>query len=77
VFLEFVLQVGFWTATETKVGTGVETAKCISLLHNIIKDKGLHDSSSNDCGSLDANDSIQFKKSRLHNSVTASGKQTR
>jgi hypothetical protein len=58
--------------------TGVEVGKYISLLHNIIKDvEGLHDSSSKDCDSLDANDSIQFKKSRLHNSVTASGKQTR
>jgi hypothetical protein len=68
MFLEFVLQSGFWTASETKVGTGMETAKCISLLHNITKNvEGLHDSSSNDCGSLDANDGTQFKKSRLHN----------
>jgi len=49
--------------TETKVDTGVETMKCISLLHNIITDvECLHDSSSNDCGSLEANDGTQFKK---------------
>ena len=52
--------------------------KCIALLHNIIIDiEGLHDLSSNDCGSLDANDGNQLKKSRIHNSVTASAKQTR
>jgi hypothetical protein len=36
----------------------------------------LHDFSSNDCGSLDANGGTQFKKSRRHNSVIASAKQT-
>jgi len=46
--------------------------KCIALLHNIIIDvEGLHESSSNDYGSLDANDGTQFKKTRIHNSVTA------
>ena len=46
-------------------------------LHNIIINvEGLQDLSSNDCGSLDANDGTQFKKSRIHNSVTASAKQT-
>ena len=65
-------------AIETKVDTAMQIVKCIALLHSIIMDvEGLHDSSSNDCGSLDANDGTQFKKSRLHNSVTASGKQTR
>jgi hypothetical protein len=50
-------------ATETKVDTGVGTVKCIALLRNIIIDvEGLHDSSSNHCGSLDANDGTQFKK---------------
>jgi hypothetical protein len=35
----------------------VETVKCVALLHIIIIDiEGLDDSSSNDCGSLDAND---------------------
>jgi hypothetical protein len=64
-------------AIETEVDTGVETVKCIALLHSIIIDvEGLHNSSSNDCGSLDANDGTQFKKSRIHNSVTASAKQT-
>ena len=52
--------------------------KCIALLHSIIIDvEGLHDSSSNDCHSLDANGGTQLKKSRMHNSVTASAKQTR
>ena len=49
---------------------------CIALLHSIITE-GLRDLSSNDCGSLDANDGNQFKKSTIHNSVTASAKQTR
>jgi len=41
----------------------VETVKCVALLHNIIIDlESLHDLSSNDCGSLDANDGNQFKK---------------
>jgi hypothetical protein len=48
-------------AIETKVDTGVETVKYIALLHNIIMDEGLHDSSSNDCGSLDANDGTHLK----------------
>jgi len=52
--------------------------KCIALLHNIIIDvEGLHESSSNDYGSLDTNDVTQFKKTRIHNSVTATAKQTR
>ena len=50
-------------AIETKVDTGVETVKCISLLNSIIIDfEGLGDFSSNECGSLDANDGTQFKK---------------
>jgi hypothetical protein len=49
-----------------------------SFTYIIITDAdGLHDLSSNDCGSLGANDGTQFKKSRIHNSVTASAKQTR
>ena len=64
-------------AIETKVDTALEIVKCIALLHNIIIDvEGLHDLL-NECGSLDSNDSNQFKKSRIHNSVTASAKQTR
>jgi len=64
-------------AIETKVDTALETVKCIAVLHNIIIDvEGLHDLS-NDCGSLDANDGNQLKKSRIRNSVTASAKQTR
>ena len=52
--------------------------KCITLLHNIIIDvEGLHDLSSYDCSSLDANDGNQLKKSRVHDSATASAKQTR
>ena len=44
----------------------------MALLHNIIIDvEGLYYLSSNDFGSLDA------KKNRIHNSVTASAKQTR
>jgi hypothetical protein len=50
-------------AIETKVDTGVEIVKGIALLHNIIIDvEGLRESSSNDCGSLDANDGTQLKK---------------
>jgi len=65
-------------AIETKADTALETVKCIALLHNIIIDvEGLHDLSSNDFGSLDANDGNQLRKSRIHNSVTASAKQTR
>ena len=65
-------------ATETKVDTGTEIVKCQDLEHSIIIDaEGLHDFSSNDCGSMDANGGTQFKKSRMHNSVTASAKQTR
>jgi hypothetical protein len=65
-------------AIETKVDTGVGIVKCIALLHNIIIDvEGLHHSSSNDIGSLDAKDGTQFQKSTIHNSVTASAKQTR
>ena len=38
----------------------------------------MHDLSSNDRGSLDANDGNQLQKqSRIHNSVTACAKQTR
>ena len=56
----------------------METVKCVALLHNIIIDlESLHDLSSNDCGSLDANGGTEFKKSRMPNSVTASAKQTR
>ena len=63
---------------ETKVDTVVETVKCTALLHNIIIDfEDLHDFSSIDCGSLDANGGTQFKKCRMHNSVSASVKQTR
>ena len=66
------------TAIETRLGTALEIVKCIALLHNIIIDvEGLHDLSSYDCGSLNANDGKQFKKSRIRNSVTASAKQTR
>jgi len=62
---------------KTKVDTGVEIVKFIALLHNIIIDvQGLHDFSSLNCGSLDANGGTQFKKCRMHNSVTASAKQT-
>jgi len=51
--------------------------KCIAFLHIIITDaEGLHDFSSNDCASLDANGGTQFKNSRIRNSVTASAKQT-
>jgi hypothetical protein len=65
-------------AIETKVDTGVQIVKCIALLQNVIIDvEGLHEPSSNDCGSLDANDGTQLKKSRIHNSVTATAKQTR
>ena len=49
-------------AVETKVDTAVEIVKCIALLHNIIIDvEGLHDLSSNSCGSLNANDGNQLK----------------
>ena len=52
--------------------------KCIALLNIIIAEaEGLHDFSSNNCGSLNANGSTQFKNSRIHNSVTTSAKQTR
>jgi len=55
----------------------MEIVKCIDSLHNIITDiEGLPDLSSNDCCSLGAIDGTQFKKSRIHNSVTASAKQT-
>jgi len=65
-------------AIEIKVDTTLEIVKCLALLHNIIIHvEGLHDLSSNDYGSLDANDGNQFKKIRIHNSVTASAKQTR
>jgi hypothetical protein len=65
-------------AIETKVDTGVEIVKCIALLHNIVIDvEGLHESSSNDNGSLNANDGTQLKKTRTHNSVTATAKQMR
>jgi len=39
--------------------------------------EGLLELSSNDCCSLNANDVNQLKNSRIHNSVTASAKQTR
>ena len=56
----------------------MEIVKCVALLHNITIDvEGLHDFSSIDCGSLDANGGTQFKKCRMRNSVTASAKQTR
>ena len=49
-------------AIETKVDTSMEIVKCIALLHNIITYvECLHDFSSNDCGSLDANGDTQFK----------------
>ena len=52
--------------------------KYIALLYNIIIDvEGLHDFSSNDCDSLDANGGTPFKKFRMYNSLTASAKQTR
>jgi hypothetical protein len=52
--------------------------KSIALLRNIIIDfEGLRDFSSNDCGSLDANDGTEFKNSRMHNSVTTSAKKIR
>jgi hypothetical protein len=55
----------------------MEIVKCIVLLHIIITDaEGLHSFSSNNCGSLDANGSTQLKNFRIHNSVTASAKQT-
>ena len=55
----------------------MEIVKCVGLLHIIVTDaEGLHDFSSNDCGSLDANGATQLKNSRIHNSVTASAKQT-
>jgi hypothetical protein len=42
----------------------VELVKCIALLHNIITDvENLHDSSSNHCSSLDANNGTQLKNS--------------
>jgi hypothetical protein len=50
-------------AIETEVDTGVEIVNCIALLHNIIIDvEGLHESSSNDYASLNANDGTQLKK---------------
>ena len=65
-------------ATETKVDAGVEIVKFVSLLHTTITYvEGLHDASSNDRGSLEANGGTQFNKSRILNSVTASAKQTR
>jgi hypothetical protein len=56
-------------AIETKLDTSVETVKCIALLHTIITDaEGLHESLTlNECDSLDANPSTQFKKSRINN----------
>jgi hypothetical protein len=60
-------------ATEIKVDTSVETVKCKALLRNIIRDgEVLLEFSSNDCSSLEATGGTQFKKSRMHNSVTAS-----
>ena len=65
-------------AVDTIVDTGMEIVKCVALLHNIVIDvEGLHDCSSNDCGSLDSNDGTQIKKFRVCNSDTASAKQTR
>jgi len=65
-------------AIQTKVDAALEIVKCIALLHNIIIDvEGLRDLSSNECGSVDANDGNQLKKSRIPNSVTACAKQTR
>ena len=62
-----------------KVDTGVEIVKCVVLLHSVIIDVGdPRDSSSNDCGGLNANDGTQFKnKSTIRKSVTASAKQRR
>jgi len=55
----------------------MEIVKCIALLHIIITEaEGLHEFSSNDFGSLNANGGTQLKNSRIHNSVTASAKQT-
>jgi hypothetical protein len=54
-----------------------EIVECIDLLHNIIIDfEGLLEFSSNDCGSIDANEGTQLKKSKKHTSV-ASAKETR
>ena len=65
-------------AIETKLDTGVEIVKCIAVLHSIVLDaEALHDFSSDDCDSLDAYGGTQLKKCRMHNSVTASAKQTR
>jgi hypothetical protein len=76
-FWNLCFKVDSGQSQRNKVGTGMEIVKCISLPHNIIKDvEGLHDSLSKDCGSLDANDGTQFKKSMLHNSATTSGRQT-
>jgi hypothetical protein len=62
-------------AIDTKVDTRVEILKCMALPHIIIiVVEGLHDLSSNDCGSLGANGGTQFKKSRMHNSVTSSAR---
>ena len=56
----------------------MEIVTFIVLLHNIIIDfEGLREISSNDCGSLNANEGTQFKKCRMRNSVTATAKQTR
>ena len=71
-----------WRILDKAIGTtedtGVENVKCIALLHIInIRVEGLHDFSSNDCGSLNASGGTHFKNSRKHNSVTASAKQTR
>jgi hypothetical protein len=62
-------------AIDTKVDTVVEIVKWIALLHYIIIDiYGLHDSSSNNCGSLDENGGTQFKKSGMRSSVTTYAK---
>jgi hypothetical protein len=67
-----------WRILDKTIETKVEIVKCIALLHNINIDvEGLRNSSSNDCDSLDGNGGTQLKKSRTHNSVTASAKQTR
>jgi hypothetical protein len=55
----------------------MEIVKYIALLHIIITEaERLHEFSSNDCGSLNANGGAQLKNSRIYNSVTASAKQT-
>jgi hypothetical protein len=64
-------------ASEKKTRYKWEIVQRIALLHKIITHvEGLHEFLSlNECDSLDANPSIQFKKSRISNSVTTVAKQ--